>query len=68
MPEALRARFTDLCASSGFAHASIGVVVSEARALEVQGQFILPLDELRSAHTSTLPAIVGLQRNLVPEP
>ena len=25
------------------------------RALEVQGQFVLPLDELRTAHTSTLP-------------
>jgi len=26
-------------------------------ALVVQGQFVLPLDELRTAHTSTLPAI-----------
>jgi phosphoribosylformylglycinamidine (FGAM) synthase-like enzyme len=68
VPEALQAPFTDLCTSRGFAHASIGVVVNEARQLEVQGQFILPLDELRSAHTSTFPAIVGLQRNLVPEP
>ena len=68
VPESKRARFTDLCISHGLAHASIGEVVDEARRLEVQGQFILSLDELRTAHTSTLPAIVGLQRSLVPEP
>ena len=67
VPEALQGRFTDLCTSRGFAHASIGVVVNEPSELELQGQFILPLDELRTAHTSTLPAIVGLRSNLVPE-
>jgi phosphoribosylformylglycinamidine synthase len=49
--------FTDLCTSRGFACATIGVVEDGARSLEVQGQFVLPLDELRTAHTSTLPAI-----------
>jgi len=51
------ARFTDLCEAAGFAHARIGVVDDEARTLDVQGQFTLPLDELRAAHTSTIPAI-----------
>jgi phosphoribosylformylglycinamidine synthase subunit PurL len=55
------ARFTDLCAARGVAHARIGTVDDgsgvEGPALDVQGQFSLPLDELRSAHTSTLPAI-----------
>ena len=55
------ARFTDLCTARGFAHTRIGVVDDgsgvEGPALDVQGQFTLPLDELRSAHTSTLPAI-----------
>ena len=55
------ARFTDLCTARGSAHARIGVVDDgsgvEGPALDVQGQFTLPLDELRSAHTSTLPAI-----------
>jgi phosphoribosylformylglycinamidine synthase subunit PurL len=55
VPRSEQVRFSDLCTSRGFAYASIGVVEDEARALEVQGQFVLPLDELRTAHTSTLP-------------
>ncbi|MEO6145433.1 MAG: AIR synthase-related protein, partial [Dermatophilaceae bacterium] len=50
-------RFADLCTARGFAYAHIGDVDVEARALDIQGQFVLPLDELRTAHTSTLPAI-----------
>jgi len=56
VPPAEEVRFTDLCTAGGFAHARIGVV-DEAKALDVQGQFTLPLDELRMTHTSTLPAI-----------
>ena len=37
--------------------AMIGVVEDGASTLEVQDQFVLPLAELRTAHTSTLPAI-----------
>ena len=54
-------RFTDLCTSRGFAHVCIGVVEDEARALDVEGQFTVPLDELRAAHTATLPAIFAAQ-------
>jgi phosphoribosylformylglycinamidine synthase len=57
VPRSEQARFTDLCTSRGFAYACIGVVQDEARALDVTGQFSVPLDELRTAHTSTLPAI-----------
>src|SRR5665811_276660 len=57
VPASEQVRFSDLCTSRGFAHASIGVVEGQARSLDVQGQFILPLEELRTAHTSTLPAI-----------
>src|SRR5665811_361223 len=57
VPATAEARFTDLCKATGFAHARIGVVDDEARALDVQGHFTLPLDELRTVHTSTLPAI-----------
>ena len=53
--------FTDLCTSRGFAHVCIGVVEDEARALDVEGQFTVPLDELRAAHTATLPAIFAAQ-------
>jgi len=57
VPGTEEVRFTAMCTARGFAHARIGVVDDEARALDVQGQFTLPLDELRTAHTSTLPAI-----------
>jgi phosphoribosylformylglycinamidine synthase subunit PurL len=57
VPPAEQVRFNDLCTTRGFAYARIGVVEHEAMALDVQGQFTVPLDELRRAHTSTLPAI-----------
>jgi phosphoribosylformylglycinamidine synthase II len=57
VPRGEQVRFTDLCVSRGYAHAIIGVVEQEGSALEVQGQFTLPLKELRAAHISTLPAI-----------
>ena len=57
VPAAVQVRFADLCTARGFAHARIGVVDDDAGALDVQGQFILPLDELRTAHTATLPAV-----------
>jgi phosphoribosylformylglycinamidine synthase len=51
--------FADLCSSRGFVHASIGVVEGNGgdSALDVQGQFNLSLSDLRTAHTSTLPAV-----------
>jgi phosphoribosylformylglycinamidine synthase II len=57
VPASEQTRFTDLCTSHGYAHASVGVVGELGSSLEVQGQFTLPLDELRAAHVSTLPAI-----------
>ena len=59
VPRSEQVRFADLCASRGFAHASIGMVEGEAAALDVQGQFIVPLAELRAAHAATLLAIFG---------
>ncbi len=57
VPATAEVRFTNLCTASGLAHACIGAVDDGAGALDIQGQFTLPLDELRTAHTSTLPAI-----------
>jgi phosphoribosylformylglycinamidine synthase len=57
VPRSEQVRFAELCVSVGFPHSEIGVVEDGASTLEVQGQFILPLAELRTAHTSTLPAI-----------
>ncbi|HEX7537669.1 MAG TPA: phosphoribosylformylglycinamidine synthase subunit PurL [Dermatophilaceae bacterium] len=57
VPRSEQTRFAELCVSGGFPHSEIGVVEDGASVLEVQGQFVLPLAELRTAHTSTLPAI-----------
>ena len=57
VPHGEQVPFADLCDTCGVPHARIGVVGDVGSALDVQGQFKLPLTELRTAHTSTLPAI-----------
>jgi phosphoribosylformylglycinamidine synthase II len=59
VPPAAEDRFIELCAGRGFAHARIGLVDAEAGGLEVDGQFVVALEELRTAHTSTLPAVLA---------
>ena len=49
--------FTALCDEHGLPWLAIGVVDSTGQALEVRGQFTVGLDELREAHTGTLPAL-----------
>nr|WP_131784196.1 phosphoribosylformylglycinamidine synthase subunit PurL [Protofrankia symbiont of Coriaria ruscifolia] len=48
-------RFTDMCAARGLPWRRIGVVDGDT--LEVQDAFTVSLDELRTAHSSTLPAL-----------
>jgi phosphoribosylformylglycinamidine synthase len=57
VPRSEQVRFAELCVSGGLPHSEIGVVEDADTALDVEGQFVLPLAELRTAHTSTLPAI-----------
>lgn len=52
-------RFKDMCTARGFAHSRIGVVDTEIGALDFQGHFVLPLDELKEAHEGTLPKHFG---------
>jgi len=52
-------RFKDMCSARGFAHSRIGVVDTEVGALDFQGHFTLPLDELKEAHEATLPKHFG---------
>ncbi|MBA3234279.1 MAG: phosphoribosylformylglycinamidine synthase subunit PurL [Propionibacteriales bacterium] len=61
VPRSEEVRFTDMCLAGGFAHVRIGVThgAGDAAALEVQGLFSVPLDELREAWTATLPAALG---------
>ncbi|GAB3671167.1 phosphoribosylformylglycinamidine synthase subunit PurL [Actinocorallia lasiicapitis] len=55
-PEA-EARFVDICEQAGVPFTTIGVTGGDS--YTVDGQFTIPLHELREAYTATLPAIVG---------
>jgi len=55
VPRSEEVRFTDMCTARRFPHARIGVVDGDS--LEVQGQFTVPLDELRAAHQGALPEL-----------
>jgi phosphoribosylformylglycinamidine synthase subunit PurL len=52
-------RFTDMCTARGLPHVRIGVVDVLSADLEIQGQFDVPLAELRKAWAGTLPALFG---------
>ncbi|KUL37548.1 phosphoribosylglycinamide synthetase [Streptomyces sp. NRRL F-4489] len=57
VPRSEELRFTDMCGARGLPATRIGVVDGDA--LVVQGQFALPLEELRTAHEGTIPGLVG---------
>ncbi|MFH8992941.1 phosphoribosylformylglycinamidine synthase subunit PurL [Streptomyces sp. NPDC017940] len=61
VPRSEELRFTDMCGARGLPVTRIGVVdgtVADASAaVEVQGEFALPLEELRTAHTQTIPTL-----------
>ncbi|WP_053204565.1 phosphoribosylformylglycinamidine synthase subunit PurL [Jiangella muralis] len=53
VPRSEEVRFTDMCSARRFAHQRIGVV-DDGGVLDLQGQFSVPVDDLRTAHESTL--------------
>jgi phosphoribosylformylglycinamidine synthase subunit PurL len=57
VPRSEEVRFTDMCGARGLPAARIGVVDGDA--VEVQGEFALPLAELRTAHEGTIPALLA---------
>ncbi|MEX2983386.1 phosphoribosylformylglycinamidine synthase subunit PurL [Streptomyces sp. C36] len=57
VPRSEELRFTDMCGARGLPAARIGVVDGET--IDVQGQFELPLAELRTAHEATIPALLA---------
>ncbi len=59
MPPENARRFTQICETRGVPVTPLGVVDSVQRTLEVEGQFVVPLSELRQAHQQTLPALFG---------
>ncbi len=59
VPRAQLAAFASLCREHGVPVAEIGAVAPGSGALEVAGQFSIPLDQLREAYEGTLPALFG---------
>jgi phosphoribosylformylglycinamidine synthase len=55
VPRSEELRFTDMCGARGLPAVRIGVVDGEA--VEVQGEFAIPLAELRAAHESAIPEL-----------
>ncbi|MFF2811172.1 phosphoribosylformylglycinamidine synthase subunit PurL [Streptomyces sp. NPDC058000] len=57
VPRSEELRFTDMCGARGLPATRIGVVDGDE--LAVQGQFGIPLDELRTAHEATIPGLIA---------
>ncbi|WP_432067196.1 phosphoribosylformylglycinamidine synthase subunit PurL [Streptomyces sp. C10-9-1] len=57
VPRSEELRFTDMCGARGLPATRIGVVDGDA--VEVQGAFGIPLDELRTAHEETIPGLLA---------
>ncbi|MCI3225885.1 phosphoribosylformylglycinamidine synthase subunit PurL [Streptomyces sp. NP-1717] len=57
VPRSEELRFTDMCAARGLPATRIGVVDGEE--VEIQGEFSIPLSELRSAHEGTIEALLS---------
>jgi len=60
VPRSEEVRFTDMCSARGVPHLRIGVVddgdPDGSPVLDVQGQFVLALDQLRTVHEAPLPS------------
>ncbi|MER6307885.1 phosphoribosylformylglycinamidine synthase subunit PurL [Streptomyces sp. NPDC001657] len=50
-------RFTDMCTVRGLPATRIGVIDGEE--IDLQGEFSIPLGELRTAHESTIPGLIA---------
>jgi phosphoribosylformylglycinamidine synthase II len=59
VPRSEEVRFKDMCTMRSYPFTRIGVVDAENRALDVQSEFGIGLDELRAAHEGTLPKHFG---------
>jgi phosphoribosylformylglycinamidine synthase II len=59
VPRSEEVRFKDMCTMRAYPHTRVGVVDTENRALDVQSEFGIGLDELRTAHEGTLPKHFG---------
>ena len=59
VPRGHEKAFVALCQERGLAYAPLGVVDGRSGALDIRGQFTIPLVELREAYSATLPSLFG---------
>ncbi|MCJ0976998.1 phosphoribosylformylglycinamidine synthase subunit PurL [Rhodococcus sp. ARC_M12] len=59
VPRTEETRFNGMCTARGLPWARIGVVDEGSDSIEVQGQFSVPMTELRETFESTLPRLFG---------
>ena len=59
VPRTEESRLKSMCEARGLPAACIGVVDQGSDAVEVQGQFTVSLDELRSTSEGVLPGLFG---------
>ncbi len=59
VPRTEETRFTGMCSARGLPWTRIGVVDEGSDSIEVQGQFSVPMAELRETFESTLPRLFG---------
>ncbi|MGZ8743388.1 MAG: AIR synthase-related protein, partial [Nocardioides sp.] len=61
VPRSEEVRFTDMCSARGFPHSRVGVTDGQGddAVIEVQGQFSVPLSEVRAGWAATLPAALA---------
>ncbi|MEU6326419.1 phosphoribosylformylglycinamidine synthase [Streptomyces sp. 2224.1] len=57
VPRSEELRFTDMCGARGLPATRIGVV--DGTEIDVQGQFSIPLSELKDAHEATIPGLIA---------
>ncbi|CAM5742722.1 Phosphoribosylformylglycinamidine synthase subunit PurL OS=Streptomyces alboniger OX=132473 GN=purL PE=3 SV=1 [Streptomyces alboniger] len=57
VPRSEEVRFNDMCGARGLPVTRIGVVDGDS--VEVQGEFALSLEDLRTAHEETIPALLA---------
>ncbi|MGW2632606.1 phosphoribosylformylglycinamidine synthase subunit PurL [Streptomyces chattanoogensis] len=57
VPRSEELRFTDMCGARGLPATRIGVV--DGAEIDVQGQFSIPLSELKDAHEGTIPSLIA---------
>ncbi|MFG2862627.1 phosphoribosylformylglycinamidine synthase subunit PurL [Streptomyces sioyaensis] len=57
VPRSEELRFTDMCGARGLPATRIGVVDGDE--IDMQGQFSIPLSELKAAHEATIPGLIA---------